>query len=422
MNAETRTEYDVIIAGGGMVGAALAAALGAHNLRVAVLEAYEPKREWPQGDVANRVSALSRASQNLLQNLTAWPRMVELGISPYRAMNVWDEGGAGRIHFDSADVGEPDLGHIVENRVTQLALWERLERLDAVDLICPARSVDFDLTGERAQVTLEDGRRLSAALLVGADGRDSAVRERAGIPTQGWSYDQHALVANVEHSLSHQETAWQRFRIAGPLAFLPLADGRSSIVWSTSPTQARELLALDEADFCAALGDAFEYRLGEVTATGPRGVFPLRLQHAERYVLNRLALVGDAAHAVHPLAGQGVNLGFMDAAQLADTLIEAQARGRDLGALATLRRYERARKGDNIAMLGAMDIFKRVFSNDIVPLRVLRNLGLDVADRATPLKQFFLRRALGTSGHLPTLARQSPPGSSGPRTVFMSNS
>jgi len=397
--------YDVIIAGGGMVGAALACALGERNLRVALVESREPQREWPAGEIANRVSALSRASERLLRRLGAWPRMVELGVSPYRAMQVWDEGGAGRIRFDSADVGEPDLGHIVENRVTQLALWERIEGLATVDPLCPAAIGEFSLDPDRVRVSLGDGRDLSARLLVGADGRDSQVRERAGIATRGWSYDQHALVANVRHEKPHDETAWQRFRTSGPLAFLPLADGRSSIVWSTSPDQAELLSRMDEAEFCGALGEAFEQRLGRVTETGPRGVFPLRLQHAERYALHRLALVGDAAHAIHPLAGQGVNLGFMDAAQLAEVVLAARDKGRDPGALSTLRRYERARKGENIAMLGAMDAFKRVFSNDIVPLRLLRNAGLDIADRVTPLKQFFLRRALGTEGELPPLVR-----------------
>ncbi len=407
LNMNANDEFDLIIAGGGMVGAALACALGANGLRVAVLEAREPEADWPVGDVANRVSALSRASQALLENLGAWPRMRELGLSPYRAMQVWDQGGSGGIRFDSAEIGEPDLGHIVENRVTQLALWERLAGLPTVQRLCPARALDFECGANRLRVQLDSGRELGARLLVGADGRDSAIRERAGIATQGWAYDQHALVANVSHERPHQETAWQRFRIDGPLAFLPLADGRSSIVWSTSPQRARELLALDEETFCEALGEAFEYRLGVVTGAGPRGVFPLRLQHAERYVLPRLALVGDAAHAIHPLAGQGVNLGFMDAAQLADEVLAAVEQGRDPGAMLVLRRYERARKGENMAMLGAMDAFKRMFSNDLAPLRLVRNLGLDLADRVTPLKRFFLRRALGTQNGRPSLARRA---------------
>jgi 2-octaprenylphenol hydroxylase len=406
VNQQATRKFDVIVVGGGMVGAALACALAPHGIRVAVIEVREPQRTWPAGETANRVSALSRASQHVLEHLGAWPRMTALGVTSYRAMYVWDAGGSGHIRFDSAEVGEPDLGHIVENRVTQLALWERLEALESVTLLCPARVRGFELSEECARVRLEDGSELQAALLVGADGRDSATRERAGIVTHGWDYDQHALVANVVHELSHEATAWQRFRPTGPLAFLPLAGGRSSsIVWSTSPQQARELLELEQSAFCAELGKAFGHRLGRVVESGPKGVFPLRLQHAERYVQQRLALVGDAAHTLHPLAGQGVNLGFMDAAALADVVLEAAVRDRDPGALHTLRRYERARKGANIAMLGAMDAFKRLFSNDAVPLRLLRNAGLDLVDRATPLKNLFLRRALGAGGELPSLAR-----------------
>ncbi len=402
--------FDVAIAGGGMVGAALALALGRQGMRVAVLERHAPQRQWPPGEIANRVSALSRASQRILEHLAAWPRMVELGVSPYEAMYVWDAGGHGHIRFDAADLGEPDLGHIVENRVIRLALWEGLEALDTVEILCPAEIRDFHLQGEDAmRIHLAEGPPLDAALLAAADGRDSWVRERAGIPTQGWGYDQQALVANVVHERPHQATAWQRFLPTGPLAFLPLADGRSSIVWSTSPQHARELLEMEAEAFHAALGAAFEYRLGEITASGPRAAFPLRLQHATRYIAPRLALVGDAAHAIHPLAGQGVNLGLLDAAQLAETLTATRYRHRDLGGEPALRRYERARKGDNLAMLAAMDLFKRLFGNDLPPLRLARNLGLDLADRAGPLKHLLIRRAMGLAGDLPALARPSRP-------------
>lgn len=406
MNPETQS-YDLVIVGGGMVGAALACALGGRGLTLALIEHHPPQRDWPEGEIANRVSALSHASQRILGHLGVWPRMQALGVSSYQAMQVWDAGGFGQIRFDCAEVGEPDLGHIVENRVTQLALWERIETLPSVTLLCPAQVQSFALDGSHMHIILMDGRILKAALLVGADGRNSAVRVQAGIATQGWDYDQHALVANVAHELPHEQTAWQRFCPTGPLAFLPLADGRSSIVWTTTPSTAQRLLALPEAEFCHTLGTAFGHRLGGVLASGPRGAFPLRLQHAIRYVQARLALVGDAAHALHPLAGQGVNLGLMDAAALAEVLLAAAARGRDLGALHTLRRYERARKGENLMMLAAMDTFKRVFGNDLMPLRLLRNVGLDLADRVTPLNHLFLRRALGDLGELPELARPS---------------
>lgn len=404
MSAATPFDYDVAIAGGGMVGAALAAGLGLTGFRVALIEGREPQRQWPPEEVDLRVSALTRASQNILLNLGAWPAMVRRRVNPYRRMRVWDAGSGGVIQFDCDAIGEPDLGHIVENRVTQLALWERLEQLPPVELLCPARISGLDL--ERRQLRLEDGRSLSAGLIVGADGRDSRIRDLAGIQVHGWAYDQHALVATVTPTGDHQETAWQRFLPAGPLAFLPLDDGRCSIVWSNRPEQAKRLLTLDEADFRAELAQAIEGQLGEISAVGPRALFPLRLQHAVPYVRAGLALVGDAAHAIHPLAGQGVNLGLLDAATLVQCLVTGRAPGRAPGHLRDLRQYERLRKGDNIAMLAAMDGFKRLFSNANPALGLLRGLGLRLADRVTPLNHAFMRRALGLEGELPDLARR----------------
>lgn len=398
---------DLILVGGGMVGSALACAAAEAGFSVTLLEQREPRREWPADEVDLRVSALTRASQRLLENLGVWHRMSGLRVSPYTDMEVWDAAGSGRIHFSAADIGEANLGHIVENRVTQLALWERLESLSNVTLRCPASVSELSLEDGPA-VRLGDGSRLQAELVVAADGRDSRIRAMAGIDTRGWDYDQHAIVATVTPSRHHGQTARQRFMNTGPLAFLPIDDGRCSIVWSTSPSEAEALMALDDAAFCAALTEASEQMLGEVVAVGPRGVFPLRLGHAETYIRSGLALIGDAAHAIHPLAGQGVNLGFLDAAALAEILVEARAGGRSIGSLATLRRYERARKGGNMTMLAAMDVFKRTFSNEILPLRLVRNLGLSLADHAGPLKHLLMRRAMGLTGELPPLARYRP--------------
>lgn len=390
-----------------MVGSAFACATAEAGFSVCLLEAREPQRSWPDEEVDLRVSALTRASQRVLDHLGVWQRMSEMRISPYTDMEVWDAGGSGRIHFSAAEIGEANLGHIVENRVTQLALWERLEHLEGVTLRCPAR-VERLLPNEGPALLLADGSRLQAQLIVAADGRDSQLRAMAGIGTKGWAYDQHAIVATITPERFHGQTARQRFMKLGPLAFLPIDDGRCSIVWSTSPQEAERLMGLDDAAFCRELSEASERMLGEIREVGPRGVFPLRLEHAERYVLPGLALIGDAAHAIHPLAGQGVNLGFLDAATLAETLIDARAAGRPIGALATLRRYERARKGANMGMLGAMDAFKRTFSNEILPLRLVRNLGLSLADRSGPLKRLMIKRAMGLAGELPRLARYSP--------------
>ena len=402
---EDSLDFDIVILGGGMVGAALACACRGRGWRIAVLDAAPPQRDWPVGEVDLRVSALSRASQRVLERLGAWPRMAELGVSVYREMFVWDAVGGASIHFDSADLGEPDLGHIVENRVTRLALWELLEAADDVTLRCPAQVEVLSISEAGARLVLADGAELDARLVVGADGRDSLVRTVLGIATGGWGYDQRAIVCNVEPAHWHRETAWQRFLPTGPLAFLPLADGRCSIVWSADETRAEALLALDDAAFITELEQAFQERLGPILSVGPRAAFPLRMQYAKSYVRPRAALIGDAAHAVHPLAGQGVNLGFLDVAALSDALEHARDHQRDIGGLATLRRYERARRGENLLMLTAMDAFKRGFGNRIPPLVAARNLGLFAADHVGPIKRVFMRQALGLDDDLPTLAR-----------------
>ncbi|MBK1721427.1 UbiH/UbiF/VisC/COQ6 family ubiquinone biosynthesis hydroxylase [Thiocystis violacea] len=402
--------FDVVVVGGGMVGAAFALALAGKGLNIAVIEAREPARSWPAGEIDLRVSALSRASQRILERLGVWSRIRALGCSPYRRMHVWDAVGGGHIDFDSASVGEGDLGHIVENRAIQLALWEALEQLPDVTRFCPGAISDIEhaAAGGRDRVPsrllFTDGRSIEARLLVGADGRDSLVRALAGIETEGWDYGQRAIVANVKPADWHQETAWQRFLSTGPLALLPLADGRCSIVWSACDERATELMAMDDQDFSNALTDAFEARLGRLVVDGPRAALPLRLQHAKHYVQPGLALIGDAAHAIHPLAGQGVNLGFLDAAALVAALELAIAQGRDIGGLWALRHYERARRGDNMLMLAAMDAFNRLFSNDDPALSTIRSLGLRATDRIEPLKQLFMERALGMGGGLPPLA------------------
>jgi len=401
---EQTAEYDVLIAGGGMVGAALACALGEAGFRVAVIETRAPQRDWPPEEISNRVSALTRASEHLLRNLGAWPRILELGATPYTDMHVWDRRALGEIHFDSADIGEPDLGHIAENRAVQLALWERMESTPQIRIHCPAAIREYH--PETTSVSLEDGSRLKAHLVVAADGARSALRDLAGISVAQRDLGQMAVVSTVRMQLSHHRTAWQRFLPTGPLAFLPVdTQNRCSIVWSTTPEEAERLLALDDDAFRHELAAAGEHRLGEVIEAGPRAAFPLRSQLADRYVEEGLALVGDAAHAIHPLAGQGVNLGFLDAATLAEVLANARAAGRPFGAKATLRRYERARKGENLAVMRAMEGFNQLFSNRLQPLWLLRNLGLRLTDAAGPVKNVLMRRALGFSGERPALSR-----------------
>ena len=389
-----------------MVGAALACALAQRDFSVALLEAREPALDWNPAGYDLRVSAITRASQQLLQNLGAWQAMLDERATAYQQMHVWDRAGFGEIHFDAADLAEPDLGHIVENRVIVRALWELLEGSGAQVLV-PVRLAALDLSDGGVVLTLDDGRTLNAGLVVGADGARSQVRELAGIASRGQAYDQHAVVATVQAELGNRSTAWQRFMRDGPLALLPLQQDLFSIVWSTTPNEAERLCALPEDEFNTLLTEASESRLGRLTLQGARAAFPLRLQHAERYVLPGLALVGDAAHVIHPLAGQGVNLGFLDAGALVDALVSGRERGRAPGSLATLRRYERTRKGHNTATQLAMDGFKHLFSNDSSVLSLVRNLGLGAAGRLTPLRRLFERVALGQGLELPTLSRPS---------------
>ena len=393
--------YDITITGGGMTGLALACALGQQGRRVAVLEAAPTPAPFDRdADIDLRVVAVNRASQALLDNLGAWQRLAQWRISPYDRMHVRDAGGSASIGFGASELGEPDLGHIVENRLIQRALYEVAEAQENVDWFDGIEITNIGVDEHDAVLTLADGRVFTSKLVVGADGRFSRVREAAGIPVRSRDYHQKAIVATVETEQPSDRTAWQRFLPDGVLAFLPLNDGRSSIVWSSQ--RADELLALDDAAFRQALGEAFDFHLGEVVASSERAAFPLIGRHAERYVKPRLALIGDAAHTIHPLAGQGVNLGFMDVAELAEVLARTS---RDPGSLLVLRRYERARKGENAMMQKLMEGFQLLFINDIAPLRRLRGLGLTITDQLGPLKATMMRYAMGTMGELPPLAR-----------------
>jgi 2-octaprenylphenol hydroxylase len=388
-----------------MVGATLACALGDTPLRIAVVEAHAAQTEWPADEFDIRVSAITRATQRVFAATGAWQGMERRRVCAYQHMHVWDATGSGAIDFDAADINEPDLGLIIENRVILAALLERMAQFDNIDLVCPAQVSELERRPDGVALTLGDGRALNAKLLVGADGANSWVREQAGIETTGWAYDQTAVVATIKTSRYHQDTCWQRFMPSGPLAFLPLPGGYSSIVWSTTPERAAELMEMEESLFLDALQEAFGDKLGRMESTGPRGAFPLALRHANRYTDERLVLIGNAAHAIHPLAGQGLNLGVSDAAALAEVLLEAHGAGQDIGELGVLRRYERWRKADNVAVMAAMDGFKRLFSNDNGALRLLRNLGLGIADRMLPAKNMMMRRAMGLSGDLPRLSR-----------------
>lgn len=396
------THYDVIIVGGGMVGATLAVALAQQSqLSIAIVESHPPA-VISENDVPDlRVSALTQASKTLFDNLNIWQQLIPSRISQFTDMTVW-ETQASTLHFDSADIGEPLLGYIVENRHLQQACLARCKQLDTIKLICPA--TPSSRMGNT--LTLEDGQILSADLIVGADGAQSLLREWANIDVHGWDYQQSGVVCTVTTEQAHQHTARQRFMHEGPLAFLPLADPHQcSIVWSNSTEEAELLCTLSDEQFKDTLAKAFEYRLGEITAISPRASFPLKLRHADHYVETGFALVGDAAHTIHPLAGQGVNIGLLDAATLAEVIIEAHSKGRNIGSLHTLNKYQRRRKADNLAMQMVMDAFKRVFASELVPLQKLRRFGLKTVNQSSILKKLFMQQASGNRFSNPKLAK-----------------
>lgn len=400
---------DLLIVGAGMVGSALALALQGSGLNVVVVDGgpLSVKPFDAQAMFEPRVSALSGASQRILQRLGAWEGIVGRRTSPYGEMQVWDGSGTGQIHFSAASVHADVLGHIVENRVVQDALLDRLHDCD-IGLLANARLEQMRRSGDDWLLTLADGRLLRAPLVIAADGANSAVRRLTGTPTREWDYQHHAIVTSVRTGNAHRKTAWQRFTDHGPLAFLPLQrddEHWCSIVWSVTPKEAERLTALDDQAFCHELERAFEGRLGEVLAADPRVCVPLRQRHAKRYVAEGLALIGDAAHTIHPLAGQGVNLGFLDAAVLAEVLLHANERGERLADERVLSRFERRRMPHNLALMAAMEGFERLFQANELPLRWLRNTGLKVVNQFPEAKATFVRQALGLSGDLPDLAR-----------------
>jgi len=397
------SHYDVIIVGGGMVGATLAIALTEQsNIKVALIEAHQNTPIAENDEPECRVSALTRASEILLKNLNIWPLLIPNRISTFTDMKVW-ETAASILHFDSADIGEPLLAHIIENRHLQQACLARCSQIINIDLLCPTKPISR--TGNT--LVLEDGRLLTADLIVAADGAQSPLREWSGIANQGWDYQQTAVVCTVTTEHAHNKIARQRFLPEGPLAFLPLADpNQCSIVWSNSTEEAELLSQLDDERFKQILGKAFEATLGETISVSQRACFPLRLRHADHYVEAGFALVGDAAHTIHPLAGQGVNIGLLDAAALAEIVLEAHIKKRNIGSLHTLNKYQRRRKADNLIIQLTMDAFKRVFGSELPPIRWARRFGLQTVNKQSLLKNLFMRQAAGYRFANPILSKR----------------
>lgn len=418
--SSAENEFDVVIVGGGMVGASLACALADSGLRLAVLDsqpfatqdaapADTSSRPSEEPTFDPRVSAITPASQQFLREIGVWDAIATQRLSPYTDMHVWDGDGTGSIHFAAADIHADLLGHIIENSVILTALQQRLGGSSNITLLAPVTLTSLTPPASAVpeapvQITLADGRCLSTRLLVAADGANSTVRELAGFQTREWDYQHHAIVTTVRTALPHRQTAIQRFMDAGVLAFLPLwtnpVSGRDeqrhcSIVWSVLPEVAQELMALDDTAFARELQSAIENRLGKIESVDKRYSFPLRQRHAHSYVQHGIALIGDAAHTIHPLAGQGVNLGLQDASVLATEILRAVSKERDFADLRTLRRYQRRRIGHNLGMMWMMEGFKRLFAEQPLAVRWLRNAGMAGLDKTVLLKNHIMRSAMG---------------------------
>lgn len=415
-------QVDVVIVGAGMVGVTLATALAPSGLNIWLLEQREGdpagypdvvRSQQTQG-YDPRVSALTCASQQILTSVGAWPKMLDYRVCPYTHMDVWDGEGTGHIHFSANELHEPCLGHIVENRVTLAALYEAMGECDNLHFqsgVAVKQLSEPDMVaGGLRTLELSDGRKIQTPLVVAADGALSRTRQMAAIPMMEWDYGHHAIVTTIRTENSHEATAWQRFTEDGPLAILPLHadddDRTSSIVWSTSPDHAKALMELDDEAFCVELARTFEHRLGAVEWVDSRHVFPLRQRHAKYYVRDGFAAIGDAAHTIHPLAGQGVNLGLLDAAALAEVLLDAVGRGEHYGSETVLRRFQRARQSDNLQMSAAMEGFKRLFNSEQPALRLMRNMGMNLLDKVGPVKNHIVMEAMGLRGTLPRLAQR----------------
>lgn len=384
--------FDVVVVGGGLVGAALACGLALQRFRVAVVERAEPAPFDPASEPDVRISAIGSASVGLLKQLDVWPRVEAMRCAPYRKLETW-EWQAAHVSFDAASLGLPELGYMVENSVLQRALWERMQQLE-IQRCCPATLASLQPENGGWRLDLSDGAALHTRLVVGADGANSQVRQMAGIGISGWSYAQSCLLVSVTCEHPAGDSTWQQFTPHGPRAFLPLYDNRASLVWYDAPARIRQLQAMALPQLEKEIAATFPARLGRFKAHAAGG-FPLVRRHAQRYVLPGLALIGDAAHTINPLAGQGVNLGYRDVDALVEVLVEARGNAQDWAAENVLRRYQSQRRRDNLLMQSGMDLFYFAFSNPLPPLKFARNLGLIAAERSGALKRQVLRYALG---------------------------
>ena len=405
----TKSDYqsDVLIVGGGLAGLPLALALAQGGLSVTLVDALDPATATGAG-FDGRVSAVAFSSCRMLGQLGVLKHL-EGQMQPINDIIVSDGRVRGPssslfLHFDHTEIGDEPLGHLIENRHLRIALQAAVAEEAGVTMVAPNAVVHIDY-GAGVVATLKDGSIVRARLCFAADGRNSPTRAAAGLKTIGWDYGQTGIVTTVEHARPHDGVAQEYFLPGGPFAILPMVGNRASLVWTESHEAAKTILAMDDADFANEMRARFGDYLGDCAPVGPRWSYPLSLQLARDYVRPRLALVGDAAHAIHPIAGQGLNLGWRDVAAAAEVVIEAARLGQDIGALDVLERYQQWRRFDNVALSLMMDAMNRLFSNDIAPLRLVRDMGLGLVNLMGPARRLFMRHAGGSVGDLPRLLR-----------------
>ena len=397
-------DAEVLIVGCGPAGATLAGLLGRKGIDCVVIEAAD--RAVDPDAIDPRALAITVASSNILNEFGLWDRLPPDRIGYFRRMLVWDANGRGRIGFDCTDLHQATLGYIIEQSVLQHTLNEVLDFIPSVTVHRGESLLELNWRNDHIEVVLANGGAVSSKLVVAADGFNSPTRDLAGIDYYIHDYDQTAVASVVTTEFPHEDIARQRFMTSGPLAFLPMAGtNQNAVIWSTLPAHARQLAEMKADEFHAELQDAIENALGRIRDSGPRSAFPLKRARAGQYCRDRLVLVGDAAHSIHPLAGQGANLGLLDVACLAQILLQAKGKGRDFGNRNILRKYERWRKGDNEIMMKVMDGFKYLFEKQREPLPVMRNTGMNLVDGLGPVKHWIMRRAMGLAGDLPDAAR-----------------